>query len=132
MNNLVAWAERKIQKTWDGHRWDVETVVDRIANVMNFVNWVRCNVEMLFWTNDIDILTVSYDLADKWNILETKYSKVPLPDVIFSQDEHCLEVKRALSKDGANECTLLEEWSNLLENLVLGVRWRANDHDISI
>jgi hypothetical protein len=78
MNNLVAWAKGQIQKTWDGHRWDVETVVDRIADVMNLVYWVRCDIEMFFWTDDVYILTVVYNFADKWHILETENCQILL------------------------------------------------------
>jgi len=75
---------------------------------------------VFFWTNDIDICSVVHSLADEWHVLEAKNCQVLSLDHI-SEDKLRLQIKATLSKDGADECSIFQVWSNFLENIYFGV-----------
>jgi hypothetical protein len=132
MDDLIAWAKGQIQEAGNWYRWDEIAIGDGLASVVNSINWKSSQVQMLLWPNDVDILSIVDRLADKWHVLETKNGKVLLKNKILSQDMHGLKVKSSLSEDSTDESTSLQVWLDLCEDLILGVRWRADDDDVCI
>ena len=86
---------------------------------------------MLFGSDDADFVAVVVSLADEWNILETEQGPIVLQD-IFSTAESLLglPVEGTLAEDRAHEATVRKVVLDLVEDISLCVRGRANNHDI--
>ena len=67
---------------------------------MNLLKRVACQVKVLLWSNDVDLLAVVESLANKGNILQTKESDVSAKKLLSSAKSIlCLPVEGALSED---------------------------------
>ena len=80
---------------------------------MDSVNWIRGHVEMLFRADDVDVLAVSYSLANERHILQTKYGTVFLQNILFPKNMHRLQVKSTLTEDGSDKSSSFQMWLDL-------------------
>ena len=78
-----------------------------VANIVDLFHWERGDVEELLWADDVDVLTVVGHFTDEGNILETKYSKLFLLNIVLAENEICLQIKGSLTKDCSDQSSRL-------------------------
>jgi hypothetical protein len=132
VDDLIAWAKGQVEEARNWNCGDEVAVGDGLASHVNSVNGVSSQVEMLLWSNDVDVFSIVDRLADEWHILQTKNRKVHVKDELFAQNVHGLKIESSLSEDRSDQGSFLQEWSDLRQDLILGVSWRTDNYNVSI
>ena len=95
---------------------------------MHPLSWIRCDVKMLLWSNDINFFTIAAYSAKEGNILQWENSEVFLFDII-AEDMSSLQIEASLAKDSSNIGPIVKIGLYLLQNPNLSLsRWAYQDY----
>ena len=122
MDNLITWAESQTEEVRHWYRRNKVCKSHKTAYFMHSFWWISCNVEMLLWSNNIDILSIIDYLAQEWYILEREDCDILLNQVI-SQYVLSLKIKTSLTKYSSNISSVFQVRFDLFEDLNFGVCW---------
>ena len=100
VDDLVRWGQSKVKEAWNGNRWNTVSEGHSGANVVNTLKWVTRQVQVLLWTNDVNLFPVIESLADEWDIHETEKSDVAAIELLRTTESALsLPVECTLTKD---------------------------------
>ena len=100
VNDLVRWAQRHVQETRNRDRWDEVAVRECVARIVNLFKGIRSQIEMLLWSNDVNILAVVNNFADEWNVLQAEQCDLTLEHALGATERVLgLPVESTLSED---------------------------------
>jgi len=116
MDDLIRRAKSKVEEPGNWNHWDEIQMAECIADIMYFIQWRAGCIQMLFRSDDVDVLSVVDCLAYKGYVLKRENSPFHRLYLLWATQSMCgLPVESALAKDRANESTRFQVVANLFK-----------------
>lgn len=98
---------------------------------MDALKRVACQVQVLFGPDNVDLLPVIERLADEGNVHEAEHGDVATGQLFGSTESRLgLPIEGTLPEDRPEQAAVWQVALDVVQDLGLGVRGTANDHDV--
>ena len=127
--DLVRGSKCQVEEPGDGYGRDAVGERHRVADIVDFLQRVACDVQVLLWSNDIHLFSIVEGLANKRHVLHAEKSDI-FPHEFSGTTERklSLPIKGTLSKNRSHQAVVLQKWLNFGQDLIFSLSGRT-DYD---